>query len=66
MKLIVNSNEIEFKKKVSLKEVIEFLKLKNTMMAIAVNTTIIKKEKWGEFYPKDGDKIEIFTFVGGG
>ena len=35
-------------------------------MAIAVNTQVLKKEKWGEYVLQNGDEVEILDFVGGG
>jgi thiamine biosynthesis protein ThiS len=27
---------------------------------------IVKQDKWNEYTPKDGDKLELLDFVGGG
>ncbi len=44
----------------------EDLNVKDKVMAVAVNMEVIKKDRWSEYFVKDGDKIELFHFVGGG
>ncbi len=66
MKLIINGKDKIFEKEKSLKEILKELKIEDKAMAIAVNMEIVKKDKWKSFIPKDGDKIEILSFVGGG
>jgi sulfur carrier protein len=36
------------------------------VMAAAVNMEIVKKEDWDKKTLKEGDKIELLQFVGGG
>ena len=66
IKLIINGEDKFFEKELSINEIIESLLITNKVMATAVNTHIIKKDKWNEFYPKDNDRIEFLQFVGGG
>lgn len=66
MKLIINGKEKELENKKTLEEILKELKLQDKVMAIAVNMEVIKKEDWKNFIPKDGDKIEMLSFVGGG
>jgi len=66
MKLIINGEEKIFEKEKSLEEILKDLSIEDKAMAIAVNMDIVKKDKWKSFIPKDGDKIEILSFVGGG
>jgi len=66
MRLIINGEEKNFKKELSLKEILKELKIEDKVMAIAVNMNIVKKEDWDKFVPKDNDKIEMLTFVAGG
>jgi sulfur carrier protein len=35
-------------------------------MAAAVNMQIVKKDNWQNYEVKDGDKLELLDFVGGG
>jgi len=66
MKLIINGEEREFDNSFSIEQILDKLQIKDKAMAMAVNMEIVKKDKWNEFVPNDGDKIEILQFVGGG
>ncbi len=66
MKLIVNGEIKEFKEINSLQDILNKLKLDGKVMAAAVNMEIVKQDRWSEFKPKDGDKLELLDFVGGG
>jgi len=66
MKLIINSEEINFESPLTILEILEKLQIKDKAMAVAVNMEIVKKEKWDSFIPKENDKLEILQFVGGG
>jgi sulfur carrier protein len=35
-------------------------------MAAAVNMDIVKQDSWSAYYLKNGDKLELLDFVGGG
>jgi len=66
MKIIVNGEEKDFQEGITLSEVIEKLGIMEKVMAAAVNMEVVKKEAWSSFVPKEGDKIELLHFVGGG
>lgn len=66
MKLIINSEEINFESPLTILEILEKLQIKDKAMAVAVNMEIVKKDKWDSFIPKENDKLEILQFVGGG
>ncbi|SFV64884.1 hypothetical protein MNB_SM-5-1175 [hydrothermal vent metagenome] len=66
MKLIINGNEKEFEKGIKLSELLEKLDLIDKVMAAAVNMEIVKQDTWQSYTLKDGDKLELLDFVGGG
>lgn len=66
MNLIINGVAKTFQKNISLQEVLRQLLLEEKVMAAAVNMNIIKQESWGSYTLKDGDKLELLDFVGGG
>ena len=66
MKIIVNGKELSVKEDITIKELLKLLKIDSKVMAVAVNMNIVKKEDWGEYSPKEGDKLELLHFVGGG
>jgi sulfur carrier protein len=66
MKIIVNGQEKEFKNDVTLLQLLEELSLLGKVMAAAVNMDIVKQDSWDKHSLKDGDKVELLDFVGGG
>jgi sulfur carrier protein len=66
MKIIVNGQEYHYDKQITLQQLIQDLKIVNKVMASAINMEIVKKDKWDKTILKDGDKIELLQFVGGG
>jgi len=66
MNLIINGENKIFDDNMTLLKIIENLKIKDKVMAAAINMEIIKKDNWDKFIPKDNDKIELLQFVGGG
>ena len=67
MKLIINGEKKEINKdKLTIKELIEELGIKVPNYAVAVGLDVIPKSEYEKYELKDGDKVEIVTFVGGG
>lgn len=66
MKIIVNGNEKEYASEITLLDIMKDLNITDKVMAAAVNMNIIKQESWETHALKDGDKIELLDFVGGG
>ncbi len=66
MNLIINGFVREFSASKTLEDVLKELSLEGKVMAAAVNMDIVKQDNWGTYYLKDGDKLELLDFVGGG
>ncbi len=66
MVIIVNGKKVEIGGDITLKELIDNLKISDRVMAAAVNMEIVKKKNWDKYHLKDRDKIELLHFVGGG
>jgi sulfur carrier protein len=64
--IVVNGEKREFKNSLSIYELLKELKIEDKVMATAVNSMIVKKDRWKEYILKDGDRVEFLTFVGGG
>jgi sulfur carrier protein len=47
-------------------QLIAALNLEGKVMAAAVNMNIVKQEAWESHELKEGDKVELLDFVGGG
>ena len=66
MRLEVNGEPRELAEGVSLQELVQFLKLKPEQIAIEVNQVVVRRAEWASTLLKEGDRIEIVHFVGGG
>ncbi len=66
MKLIINGETKDFESGSTLQDILNDLNLDGKVMAAALNMEIVKQDKWSECKPKDGDKLELLDFVGGG
>lgn len=66
MKLIINGEEKEFSKNITVAQVLERLRLNGKVMAAAVNMEIVKQNNWESHVLYDNDKLELLDFVGGG
>ncbi len=66
MKIIVNGEEKEFDRELTIKELVEELGIKVPNFAVAVGMDVIPKSEYDTYRLKDGDKVEIVHFVGGG
>jgi sulfur carrier protein len=66
MKLIVNGESRDFDEHCTLEAMMQQLNLEGKVMAAAVNMNIVKQAEWSAYTLKDGDKVELLDFVGGG
>ena len=66
MRVKVNGKEMDLRDKITIKELIEELKIEGKVMAAAINMEVVKKENWDEKTINEDDKIELLQFVGGG
>lgn len=62
----VNGQDLELKKAITARELIEQLGYGDQRIALEVNENIIPKSRHAEHQLADGDKIEIIKAVGGG
>ena len=66
IKIIVNGKQMQVIPKFSLKSLIVKLKMPLNKIAIELNRKIIDKKRISKIQLKNGDKIEIVHFIGGG
>jgi thiamine biosynthesis protein ThiS len=66
MRLFINGDEKSFADSLSLAELIEQLGMKGDRVAVELNREIVFRSQWPETTLKDGDRLEIVHFVGGG
>ena len=66
MEIIINGEKKEIKESISLSGLLKELDLKPETVAVELNLNIVDKNKYDETLVKEGDKLEIVHFVGGG
>ena len=65
MKLIVNGEEKSIAA-TTVAELVAQLGMKPDRVAVELNHEIVARDRWSSAALKDGDKLEIVHFVGGG
>jgi sulfur carrier protein len=64
--IFVNSKEQRAPDGSSVAALVEQLQMQNKRVAIEVNAELVTKGEWPQFKLKEGDRVEIVSFVGGG
>jgi thiamine biosynthesis protein ThiS len=65
MRLVINGEERDFAA-ATLEALVEELGMKSDRVAVELNREIVARERWTATALKDGDRLEIVHFVGGG
>lgn len=66
MVLIINGERYVFEEDVSVMEMLEMLDVKRSRVAVELNKKIVRKGEFETTHLRDGDVIEVVSFVGGG
>lgn len=66
MKIVINGEEEEVLEGLTVSALLDSLGIKKERVAVELNLDIVPKAKFAETALKDGDKLEIVSFVGGG
>jgi thiamine biosynthesis protein ThiS len=66
MKLHINGDEKTFDSTLTLSALLETLAMKPDRVAVELNREIAPRATWPDIQLKDGDRLEIVHFVGGG
>ena len=66
MQLEINGERRELASELSLQELVQILNLKPEQIAIELNQVVVRRAEWASTRLKEGDRIEIVHFVGGG
>jgi thiamine biosynthesis protein ThiS len=66
MKLQLNGEQRDFADGLNLAALVEHLGMKPDRVAVELNLEIVPRANWQGTSLKDGDKLEIVHFVGGG
>ena len=66
MKLIINGEEKQVDAVRTVADLVAQLGMKADRVAVELNLDIVPRERWSDTALRDGDKLEIVHFVGGG
>ncbi len=66
MRLIINGEDREFGYISTLSDLLVQLEMKPDRVAIELNRELAPRDRWSSTSLRDGDKLEIVHFVGGG
>jgi len=66
MQLTVNGEILTMSDVETLQELLNKLKIDSGRVIVEINLSIVRKSEYSTFRLRDGDKIEIVNFVGGG
>jgi len=66
MKLQINGDDRDFNPPLTLAGLVELLGMKQDRVAVELNHDIVPREHWPQTNLAEGDRLEIFHFVGGG
>ena len=66
MRVTVNGNQMEFEDGIGVSGLLSALGLSDRRVAVELNRSILCKEGYGSASLKDGDVVEVISFVGGG
>jgi sulfur carrier protein len=64
--ITLNGEIREVPEEIILDGLIELLRLPRKRVAIELNESVVRRAEWPSTTVKDGDKLEIVHFVGGG
>ena len=66
MHVEINGERREVEEQLTVRELIEKLSLAPERLAIELNRQVVRRADWPHTPLKDGDRLEIVHFVGGG
>jgi len=66
MKLQINGEQRDFAGQLMLAALVDQLGMKPDRVAVELNLEIVPRAQWESVQLKEGDKLEIVHFVGGG
>ncbi|MDR0664688.1 MAG: sulfur carrier protein ThiS [Helicobacteraceae bacterium] len=66
MKIEINGQTREVEENASVQSVVKTLDIEGKIAACALNARVVKREFWATTILKEGDRLELLAFVGGG
>jgi thiamine biosynthesis protein ThiS len=66
MNITLNGEKKEVPGELTVCGLLEFLKIRHQRVAVELNMEIVKKDKYAATAIKEGDNLEVVSFMGGG
>lgn len=66
MEIFINGKSYEFTTALNIQEILDTLEIESKVVAVALNSVVVKKQNWKETSLANGDKIEFLQFMSGG
>lgn len=66
MQLVINGENMDFNEKSNIKDILKSLDIEDRIFAITLNSSLVKRDEYESTLPKNGDRIELLQFMGGG
>jgi sulfur carrier protein len=66
MKVQINGEERDLPENLNVIDLLEEIGMKPDRVAVELNREIVGREQWAATQLKDGDRLEVVHFVGGG
>jgi thiamine biosynthesis protein ThiS len=66
MYITLNGEKREFPDALTVLGLLQFLNIQHQRVAVELNENIVKKDRYAETAVKDGDSLEVVSFMGGG
>ena len=66
MNLYINGDKRSFDPAMTLASLVEALGMRSDRVAVELNRDIVPRDRWPDTLLRDGDRLEIVQFVGGG
>lgn len=66
MEIFINGKSYEFTTALNIQEILDTLEIESKVVAVALNSVVVKKQNWKETFLANGDKIEFLQFMSGG
>jgi thiamine biosynthesis protein ThiS len=66
MNIVVNGEQHKAKEPLTVSHLLEQLHLRSEQVAVEINLKILDRSDFPTWQLRDGDKVEILSFIGGG
>jgi sulfur carrier protein len=66
VRITINGEQKQIPDNVTIAGLLEFLNIQHQRVAVELNLDIVKKDRYGTTTVKEGDSLEIVSFMSGG